>query len=123
MQADPREEVRLGPAPTRHAEDGFLSLMHRRIELMAIEEEECLKGRMADTLVPIGERVVLHQRESERGRLFRQVRIQVGPAKCLTGQGDRRLQRWESAKGGGTPSRVDQAAVKLQDLTKGEVPH
>ena len=83
------DQVRLNPGPERLATEDSSSkveratfrIVHRRIELLAVQHEERLEGRVADTFVAIDKGMIQHEGVNERGALGREAEIQIGAIK------------------------------------------
>jgi hypothetical protein len=90
---------------------------------MPVEHQEGLERGMADALVAVREGVILNQRESQRRSLLGEVWIEICPAKRLAGQGDRGFHTREAADSRTRSRGEHKPAVKLEDLTEGEVSH
>ncbi len=61
----------------RHGQHYPLRIVNVTLELEAVHHQECLEGRMPNPLVPVHERIILDPRESQRGRLAREVGMEI----------------------------------------------
>ena len=69
-------------------QDEALLIIHGRIDLGAVQDQEGVHGSVPDALIAIDERVALNQREAQRCGLLNQRRIQTDASKTGLGLGD-----------------------------------
>ena len=62
-------------------QDDPLAVVRVGVQLLSVQNKEYLHGRMSDPLIAVDERMILNQREGERGGFFFKGRIKIFSAK------------------------------------------
>ena len=65
----------------RQVEHQPLLFVDGRVNLAAVQNQECFRRRVAEALIPVDEEVVIHQRETEGSRLVSQQGVKVDASK------------------------------------------
>ena len=120
---NPSHELIAAAVAARYIENHSFRLVHRRVELESVQQQNRLEGGVANPFVAVDERVVLDQRKRQRGSLGRQVGIQILACERHPRLRSGRLESPEIPKPRRTTPSADQAIVEHNDLTEGEVPH
>src|SRR3972149_214600 len=92
-------------------------------DLAAVENHECFGRRMADSPVPVHERVVVHQREAEGSGFVSERAVKVDASETGSRLGESGLERAEVTDPGSAASRLDHRALKIDDLSEREGAH
>jgi hypothetical protein len=77
MVSQPRNELLSTELTSRQSEDELLLLIGDGVDLEAVEQEKRFHRGMTEALVPVNERMVLHEGKAERGCLLDGGRVQV----------------------------------------------
>jgi hypothetical protein len=107
----------------RKVEHQLLLVIDRRVNLAAVQNQECFGRRMADSLVPVYEGVVVHQRETEGSGVVSERGVKIDASETGSRLGESGLQRTEVTEPGGAASCFDHRAVEIDDLSEREVAH
>ena len=110
--------------PTRsEIEHEMLLVVDGSVDLGAGENEEGLRGRVSSALVAIDNRVALNQRECPGGGFLNQSRVEITATERGLGLGDRRFEHPEIPNARCATCCLEDAAVQVDDLPRGEVTH
>jgi hypothetical protein len=121
MDLQPRNELPSVELTSRQGEDELLLLVGNGIDLEAVQQEKRFHRGMADALVPVNERVVLHDGKAERGCLLDDGRVQIlttesHPRLCYG-----RFEGAEVAQSRRSACLFDDHAVQLQHLGQRQI--
>jgi hypothetical protein len=98
-------------------------LLDLGVDLEAVQDQECLHGGMRNPFVAVQERVVLHERVAERGRLVDEGRVEIDAIECVPRLRQSRFKCPEVTHTSGTSRGVDDGAVQFNDFAQTEAAH
>src|SRR3990167_3113786 len=123
MATKPVGEGTAGGPAGGEIEHEALLVVHRAIDVRAVQDQTRRHRRMCHALVAINERVALHQREAKRRSFLSERGIQVDTAERGFGLSDSGLKRSDIAGARGAAGRFEEAAMQFHDLPEREIPH
>jgi hypothetical protein len=93
------------------------------IDLGAVKDQESFHGSVAHALVAIDERVALNQREAQGYGLLNKRRIEIDAAESGLGLSDGGLKRAKISNARCAAGHLEEAAMQVDDLPHGDIPH
>lgn len=123
MVSQPRNELLSTELTSRQCEDELLLIINYGVDLEAVEQEKRFHRGMADALVPVNERMVLHEGKAERGCLLDGGRVQVLATKSHSRLRYRGFEGTQVAQSRRSACLLDDHAVQVQHLGKRQIAH